>query len=148
MYYVSIFFAGVIMKENEKKDKVKLPIIYVISAICSGIFIITGIILLICLESYFIPLPIFLIFFGVFLIFVSLSPLFAKISIKTKKYILHNNKEDLTDTFSTGADVLSPGVKTIAKTLKNSEEKIYCKACGKEIEISSKYCKYCGIKQD
>lgn len=87
--------------------------------------------------------------FGLFFMFIGFTPNIQKTMIKTQKHILNENKEDLKDIADTSADVSKDAVKTVAGAVKDglTEEKMFCKHCGKEIDKDSKFCQYCGKEQ-
>ena len=68
--------------------------------------------------------------------------------IKSQKRIQQANKEDLTDIASTGADISSVAVtKTVRAIKKGLKDTMFCKHCGAEIDIDSKFCNSCGGEQ-
>ncbi|MBE6039036.1 MAG: zinc ribbon domain-containing protein [Anaerofustis stercorihominis] len=86
----------------------------------------------------------------VFIIMSWVSPKFRgkmmSREIKAQKYMMEESKEDLRDIATTSAEATSEGIKITAKAIKEgfSEEMIFCKYCGKEIDADSRFCKHCG----
>jgi len=89
---------------------------------------------------------------GIFLTIVSFMPNLQKLAIKTSKYIIEENKQDLKDISSSGAEIVSEGVTKVTKAVKkglteDDSEKMYCKYCGGKIDKDSKFCSFCGGEQ-
>ena len=78
---------------------------------------------------------------------IGFGPEISSRMTKTAKYIQKQNQEDLTEIANTSADIqseaLSKKVKAVKKGLKDT---LYCKYCGAEIDIDSKFCSSCGEK--
>lgn len=107
-----------------------------------------------------------LLFSGMFLL-ISFSPSVAKIGIKLNKHIAEENKDDLISLANTGADIASPAVKKLAKSVKEglSEDEAeptnsivdkyrkksagtkFCTSCGQELNADAQFCSACGKKQ-
>ena len=62
--------------------------------------------------------------FGFVVLVGSFAPNMQRIEIKTKRYILHENKEDLADISNQTAEVISPAVTGVAKAVKEASKKI------------------------
>ena len=69
--------------------------------------------------------------------------------IKAQKYMMDESKEDLKSISDSLAYASKDGVKTTARAIKEgfSDNNIFCKHCGAEIDSDSKFCKVCGKKQ-
>lgn len=81
-------------------------------------------------------------------LFVGFAPEINKMQIKTVKYMQQENKEDLEDIASEGADIAGEAVTKITKSIKEGiNDTIYCKHCGKVVDADSKFCKHCGKEQ-
>ena len=97
--------------------------------------------------------------FTIFTILVVFSPRvrgwFMSLNVKAKKHMMDNSKEDIASISSDMADATKEGIETTARAIKkgltedssSTTEKMYCKHCGKEIDIDSTFCKYCGKEQ-
>lgn len=84
-------------------------------------------------------------FVGFTCLIIGFRPEMAKLSTKTAKYIQEENKEDLKEIVTTTAEIHSEAVTVTAKAIKEGlKDTMYCKHCGKEIDIDSKFCKHCG----
>ena len=76
---------------------------------------------------------------------IGFRPEMAKLSTKTAKYIQEENKEDLKEIVTTTAEIHSEAVTVTTKAIKEGlKDTMYCKHCGKEVDIDSKFCKHCG----
>lgn len=94
----------------------------------------------------------FLIFIGFACLMFGLVPVLNKTAIKLQKHIQEENKEDLTSIANTKAeinkDAIQTAVKTGAQAVKQGmRETKYCKECGAEIDLDSKFCSKCGKEQ-
>lgn len=78
------------------------------------------------------------------LIFAGFTPSIKRIQVKTTKYIMSDNKEDLTDIATDAADIAEPA---LSKLKKATKQKKFCKECGKRIDADSKFCQHCGKEQ-
>lgn len=88
--------------------------------------------------------------FGIFITFIGFAPNIEKTRIKTERYVIEENKEDLTDIANSKAEIKKDSVKTYAKAVKDGlkeEETKYCTNCGKKIDKDAKYCPECGAEQ-
>ena len=87
--------------------------------------------------------------FGLVVLVGSFAPNMQRIEIKTKRYILHENKEDLADISNQTAEVISPAVTGVARAVKEGlkEDQKFCKKCGAQIDSDSKFCPNCGKSQ-
>ena len=69
------------------------------------------------------------------------------IATKAQNNAINNNEEILRDTANKSADISKDAVKTMAHAIKegfSSNDTVYCKYCGAEIDSDSKFCKKCG----
>lgn len=71
------------------------------------------------------------------------------IEINAEKEMLDNNEEIMKDNITKKANINKEGIEITAKAIKEglSNNKVYCKYCGKLIDSDSKYCKVCGREQ-
>ena len=96
---------------------------------------------------------IFTIFVFIFILVVMFSPkLKGKImgmQVKATKYMVDETKEDIRDISTNMAEATKEGIKITTGAIKEgfSGETIFCKHCGSQIEIDSKFCKKCGKEQ-
>ena len=92
----------------------------------------------------------FAITIGFMVTLITLLPLLQKGLIKMNKQVILDSQQDLKDITIVQSDIASQGVKTISKAAVEgvqealTEEKKYCKHCGKQIDADSKFCQYCG----
>jgi len=65
------------------------------------------------------------------------------------KYMVDENKDDLTHLSTTNANISKEGMKITAQAIKEgfAEDSVYCKHCGVSIDSDSKFCKNCGKEQ-
>ena len=57
-------------------------------------------------------------------------------------------KEDLKDIVSTSAEIHKDAITSTAKAVKEGlKDTMFCKHCGNEIDVDSKYCRFCGKEQ-
>jgi hypothetical protein len=86
---------------------------------------------------------------SLFILFASFIPSIMKTQIKTHKYIINENEKDLKDISTKSADIYSEGLTKVAKSIKEglTENTIFCKYCGKEIDANSQFCMHCGKNQ-
>ena len=78
------------------------------------------------------------------LIVAGFTPSIKRIQVKTTKYVVSDNKEDLTDIATDAADIAGPA---ISKLKKATKQKKFCKECGKPIDADAKFCQHCGKEQ-
>ena len=84
-------------------------------------------------------------FVGFTCLMIGFRPEMAKLSTKTAKYIQEENKEDLKEIVTTTAEIHNEAVTITAKAIKEGlKDTMYCKHCGKVVDIDSKFCKHCG----
>lgn len=84
-------------------------------------------------------------FVGFTCLIIGFRPEMAKLSTKTARYIQEENKEDLKEIVTTTAEIHSEAVTVTAKAIKEGlKDTMYCKHCGKEVDVDSKFCKHCG----
>ena len=71
------------------------------------------------------------------------------IEVNAEKEMLDNNEEIMKDNITKKANINKEGIEITAKAIKKglSNNKVYCKYCGKLIDSDSKYCKVCGREQ-
>ena len=89
------------------------------------------------------------ILISIFLILMGFMPSFKKIEIQTKKYIMNENKEDLTNILDTTTDISKDAIVKTTKAVKKglAEDTMFCKHCGEVIDSDSKFCNKCGKEQ-
>lgn len=104
-------------------------------------------------NAIFVIVPIFACLVFIFVIAVFVSPKFrGKMmsgQIKAAKYMMDESKEDLKSVSDNISYATKDGIKTTARAIKEgfTEDNIYCKHCGSEIDSNSKFCKKCGKEQ-
>lgn len=79
-----------------------------------------------------------------------LNATLGSVSVKSKKRILDENEEDLMDMATREANISKEAIKTKARAVKEgftSDDFVYCKHCGAQIDTDSTFCKKCGKKQ-
>ena len=71
------------------------------------------------------------------------------VEVNAEKEILDNNEEIMKDNVTRKANINKEGIEKTAKAIKEglTNNKVYCKYCGKLIDSDSKYCKVCGRAQ-
>lgn len=71
------------------------------------------------------------------------------VKVNAEKEILDNNEEIMKDNVTRKANINKEGIEITAKAIKEglTNNKVYCKYCGKLIDSDSKYCKVCGREQ-
>ena len=136
------------------EQKPKLPKFFLVLRIFGSLLMIAGIALIIVkavgANSYELMVGgNFCLVFGLVVLVGSFVPNMQRIEIKTKRYILHENKEDLADISNQTAEVISPAVTGVAKAVKKGlkEDQKFCKECGAQIDSDSKFCPNCGKSQ-
>lgn len=73
------------------------------------------------------------------------QPEIVKLRTRSAKYIQEENKDDLKDIATTGAQIQSEAVTTTARAVSEGlAGKKYCKHCGKPIDADSQFCCECG----
>ena len=89
------------------------------------------------------------LFVGVSTLVIGFRPEISKMTTKGTRYIMEENKDDLSAVATTGAEIASDAVAKTASAVKDglSEEKKYCKHCGAKIDSDSKFCSSCGKEQ-
>ena len=104
-------------------------------------------------DVMFVIVPIIACLVFVFVIASFVSPKFRgkmmSSQIKAAKYMMDESKEDLKSVSDDIAYATKSGIKTTARAIKEglTEDNIYCKHCGSEIDSDSKFCKKCGKEQ-
>ncbi len=70
-------------------------------------------------------------------------------SINVLDSVTKANEEKLTDISNRNARIKKESVKVTARAVREGllEESVYCKYCGKLIDVDSKFCKVCGKEQ-
>ena len=89
-------------------------------------------------------------FIGITCLVIGFRPEISKLSTKSTKYIINNNKDDLTDITNTSADIIDDAITQTARSVKrglSQKESMFCKHCGAQIDIDSKFCNKCGKEQ-
>ena len=136
----------------EQKNKNKLPIIFLIFKILGLGLIVGGIVVLIVKKNEFGGgmFPAFpMMGFGLVITVWGFIPNISKMAIKTNRYLQEENKQDLTDIANTSADISSEAITKTTRAVKEGlKETMYCKHCGSQIDIDSKFCKVCGKSQE
>lgn len=68
------------------------------------------------------------------------------VEVNAEKEILDNNEEIMKNNVTRKANINKEGIEITAKAIKEglTNNKVYCKYCGKLIDSDSKYCKVCG----
>ena len=94
----------------------------------------------------------FLVFIGFACLMFGLVPVLNKTAIKLQKHIQEENKEDLTSIANTKVEINKQAIQTAVKTgaqavKQGMRETKYCKECGAEIDLDSKFCSKCGKEQ-
>lgn len=71
------------------------------------------------------------------------------VEVNAEKEILDNNEEIMKGNVTRKANINKEGIEITAKAIKEglTNNKVYCKYCGKLIDSDSKYCKVCGREQ-
>lgn len=89
-------------------------------------------------------------FIGTLCLATGFRPEISKLSAKSERYIINNNKEELTDITNTSADIVDDAISQTARAVKRGltqNESMFCKHCGAQIDIDSKFCNKCGKEQ-
>ena len=148
--------------EDNKTKKEKLPTIFIVLRVIAFTMIGLGIVLAIAVNISFLGITVFSIvplFWGFF-------PSIQKLAVKTQKYVVNENKDDLSQLADTNADISQNAAKKLAKSAregwdeteeeqsneiiskyKKSAKTIFCKHCGGKIDEDSRFCKHCGKQQ-
>ena len=88
------------------------------------------------------------LFVGISCTVVGFGPEIAKMRAKTTRYIVEENKDDLTAIASNTADIMSDAVKTTASAVgEGMRATKFCKHCGEKIDADAKFCPSCGKEQ-
>lgn len=98
-----------------------------------------------------VPIMIMLIFIFTFALIFS-PKLRGKImsnQIKATKYMVDESKNDIKDITTNMANATKESVTITTRAIKKglTQDTMYCKHCGSEIDIDSKFCKKCGKEQ-
>ena len=79
---------------------------------------------------------------------IGFRPELTRLSTKSAKYIQQQNKEDLKDIATTGAEIVKEAVTVTTEAAREGlSESMYCKHCGEKIDRDSRFCKECGGEQ-
>lgn len=72
-----------------------------------------------------------------------------EVEINAEKEVLDNSEDIMKENVIRKANINKEGIEIATTAIKNglSNNKIYCKYCGKLIDGDSKYCKVCGKEQ-
>lgn len=72
-----------------------------------------------------------------------------EVEINAEKEVLDNSEDIMKENVIRKANINKEGIEIATSAIKNglSNNKIYCKYCGKLIDGDSKYCKVCGKEQ-
>ena len=101
----------------------------------------------------FVIVPIFIGIVFIFTIMMMISPKFRgkmmSRQIKAQKYMMDESKDDLKSISDDMAYATKDGIKTTVRAIKEgfTNDFIFCKHCGSEIDVDSKFCKNCGKEQ-
>ena len=88
------------------------------------------------------------VFVGISCTVVGFGPEIAKMRTHTARYIVEENKDDLTAIASNTADIMSDAVKTTASAVgEGMRATKFCKHCGEKIDADAKFCPSCGKEQ-
>ena len=70
------------------------------------------------------------------------------VMIKSGKSILDNNEDALTEMATKKANIKKESIEITTRAIKDglTKDKIYCKYCGESIDEDSEFCKKCGKK--
>lgn len=104
-------------------------------------------------SAMFIIIPIFICIVFVFILAMFISPkLRGKMmsrEIKARKYMMDESKEDIKSITDDMAYATKDGIKTAVGAIKDgfTQNNMFCKYCGAEIDNDSKFCKKCGKEQ-
>ena len=89
-------------------------------------------------------------FIGISCLIIGFRPEISKLSTKSTKYIINQNKEDLTDITNTSTDIVKDAITETTKAVKKGlvqKESKFCKYCGHQIDSDSIFCNKCGKEQ-
>ncbi len=137
----------------------KKPIHYLVCKILAAVFLVMLIVGIVLVSTgfgdfetdyYMIGIP--MIPFGwmgtMICSIIGFKPEIARMRARSARYIQEQNKEDLQELASTGAQIQSDAVKTTARAVKEGlADTKYCKHCGAKIDADSRFCKDCGGEQ-
>lgn len=104
-------------------------------------------------DLMFVIVPLFIGITFIFTIAMIFSPklrgkMMSK-QIKASKYMMDESKEYIKSICDDMSYATKDGIKTTSRAIKEgfTEETIYCKYCGSEIDSDSIFCKRCGKEQ-
>ena len=98
-----------------------------------------------------IPIMFVIVFVAAFL--TIFSPKFRgkmmRKQVQATKYMMDESKEDLKSISDGMAYATHDGIKSTARAIKEgfTEDSVYCKHCGAQIDSDSKFCNKCGKEQ-
>ena len=88
------------------------------------------------------------LFVGISCLCLGFMPEITKLNTKTVKYIQEENRKELKDIMDLSADISKDAIKkSVAAVKEGLEDCIFCKHCGKKIDMDSKFCRHCGKEQ-
>lgn len=97
------------------------------------------------IGGFLLPLAIFATVTG---FVIGFKPQISKMTAQGTRYILEENKEELSDIATTTAEIASEGVEMTARAVaRGLEDTIFCKHCGAQIDADSRFCSKCGKEQ-
>ena len=105
------------------------------------------------IDALFVIVPIFIGIVLIVVIAMLISPKFKgkmmSRQIKAQKYMMDESKDDLKSISDDMAYATKDGIKMAAGAIKEgfTQNTVFCKYCGTEIDADSKYCKKCGKEQ-
>ncbi len=104
-------------------------------------------------DAMFIIVPIFIAIVFILVIAMFISPKFRgkmmSRQVKAQKYMMDESKEDIKSISDNMAYATKDSIKTAVGAFKEgfSDNNVFCKYCGSEIDADSKFCKKCGKEQ-
>lgn len=104
-------------------------------------------------SAMFVIVPIFICIVFAFILAMFISPkLRGKMmsrEIKARKYMMDESKEDIKSITDDMAYATKDSIKTAVGAIKDgfTQNNMFCKYCGAEIDTDSKFCKKCGKEQ-
>lgn len=90
------------------------------------------------------------LFIGINCLVIGFRPEISKMSTKSTRYIINDNKDDLTDITNTSADIVGGAITQTVRAVKRgvtNQESMFCKHCGAQIDADSRFCNKCGKEQ-
>jgi hypothetical protein len=87
-------------------------------------------------------------FVGFSCLTIGFRPELSRIATRSARYIQQENKEDLKEMASTRVEIHKDAITSTARAVKEGlKDTVFCKHCGNEIDVDSKYCRFCGKEQ-